>query len=168
MNNRNTCFPLPIKLCIAICTVTLSACMFGNESNTAFLSGDNDEIRTGLLTAATSIESHLAELKAAQQQRKPALLNTAKLITPEGGLGGSADIDWTGPIAPLINSIAKRTDYRMKILGSEPAIPVIVSITQKNAILADILKNAGMQGANRASIVVYPETRIIELRYQSK
>lgn len=153
--------PTVILLC-----VTLSACSYNQRrAPKSQLSNEFVNVESNLLETATSVEKSLAELAATQQSKHPPLLNTAPLVTPEGGMGGTADIDWTGPIAPLISKVSDLTRYRMKILGSEPAIPVIVSITQKGAVLADILKNAGMQAGRRASIMVYPETRVIELRY---
>jgi defect-in-organelle-trafficking protein DotD len=57
------------------------------------------------------------------------------------------------------------SDYKLKILGNAPAIPIIISISQNRAVIADILKNAGMQAGKRANIVVFPANRVIEIRY---
>jgi defect-in-organelle-trafficking protein DotD len=92
-------------------------------------------------------------------------INTAPLVAPQGGMGGSISIDWSGPIQPLLEKMAHMTQYKLKIMGNEPPIPIIVSVTAKNAVIADIIKNAGLQAGKRANIVVYPNTRIIELRY---
>lgn len=124
------------------------------------------DIGVQLVNAAKSIEKSLATLAAAQEISNMPVLNTAPLLTPEGGMGGTADIDWTGPIEPLLEKIASMTDYKLKILGSRPAIPIIVSVTQNHAIIADILKNASLQAGKRANIVVFPANKIIELRYR--
>lgn len=120
-----------------------------------------------LVSAAKSIEKSLHTLAAAQEAESPPILRTAPLVTPEGGMGNTADIDWTGPLAPLIDKIARMTDYRLKILGNEPAIPIMITITAKRAVIAEILQNACFQAGRRAHIVVYPSTRVIELRYLS-
>lgn len=120
-----------------------------------------------LVAAAKSIEKSLHTLAAAQEAESPPILRTAPLVTPEGGMGNTADIDWTGPLAPLLDKIARMTDYRVKILGNEPAIPIMVTITAKRAVIAEILQNASFQAGRRAHIVVYPSTRVIELRYLS-
>jgi len=120
-----------------------------------------------LVEAANSIERSLGTLAMLQEHKAPPLLNTEPLITPEGGMGVCADIDWTGPIEPLIRKLAELTNYRVKILGNEPAIPIVVSISQEKAIVADILKNAGLQAGKRANLLVFPANRIIEIRYEA-
>jgi hypothetical protein len=58
----------------------------------------NNLVEQELLTAARSVENSLALLARAQEEQTVPLLNTTPLVTPEGGMGGTADIDWTGPI----------------------------------------------------------------------
>lgn len=138
-----------------------------NKSPTVLEANSNKEIEMQLLSAAKSIESSLQTLAATKEASNPPILNTAPLVTAEGGMGGTLDIDWTGPIAPLLTKLAAISNYQVKILGTEPAIPIIISITQKHAIIADILKNASLQANKTASIMVFPAARVIELRYQS-
>ncbi len=125
----------------------------------------NAEVEQELIAAAKTIEASLALLASTQEENNVPLLNTVPLVTPEGGMGGTVDIDWTGPIEPLVQKLANMTDYRLKVLGNTPAIPIIISISQDKAIIADLLKNAGMQAGKRANIVVFPANRIIEIRY---
>ena len=128
---------------------------------------NNKEIEQQLIETAQSIERSLAVLAMTQESNNPPLINTAPLITPEGGMGGTADIDWTGPIEPLLHKLADMTDYNLKILGNDPAIPIIVSITQNKAVIADIVKNASLQAGKRATVMVFPANKVIELRYRS-
>lgn len=127
---------------------------------------NSQSVEHQLVNSAKSIEKSLATLAASQEMHNIPVLNTAPLITPEGGMGYTADIDWTGPIEPLLKKIAAMTNYNLKVLGSPSPIPIIVSITQNKAIIADILKNAALQAGKRANIVVFPANRIIELRYR--
>jgi len=120
-----------------------------------------------LAAAAKSIEKSLNTLASAQEAESPPILQTEHLITPEGGMGNTANIDWSGPIAPLIEQLAHMTDYRLKILGTPPAIPIIINITAKRIVIAEILQNASFQAGRRVHIVVSPGTRVIELRYLS-
>jgi len=80
-------------------------------------------------------------------------------------MGGLTTVDWSGPIEPLLQQMARAADYRVRVLGTQPAIPVLVTIYAKNAMLGDVLRDAGYQCGRRASVVVYPESRVIELRY---
>lgn len=146
----------------------LLGCSSALKTNTAANASKvpyNSLVEQELVAAAKKIETSLAVLASAQEETTVPLLNTAPLITPEGGMSGTADIDWTGPIEPFVRKLADLTDYKVKVLGTAPAIPVIISISQENAVIADILKNAGMQAGKRANIVVFPANRVIEIRY---
>lgn len=153
--------------CVSLCTY-LTGCdsaLSKNMQANAARVPINCEVERELIAAARSVESSLALLARTQEESNVPLLNTTPLVTPEGGMSGTADIDWTGPIEPLIRKLADMTDYKLKILGNAPTIPIIISISQNQAIIADILKNAGMQAGKRANIVVFPANRVIEVRY---
>jgi defect-in-organelle-trafficking protein DotD len=81
------------------------------------------------------------------------------------GMSGLTSVDWSGPVEPLVRQIAKSVNYRTRVLGRAPAIPVMVSIYDKNMMVADILRDVGYQCGRRAAVVVYPDNRVIELRY---
>lgn len=81
------------------------------------------------------------------------------------GMAGLTSVDWSGPVEPLVRQIAKVTGYRVRVLGTQPAIPVIVTVYDKNMMVADILRDVGFQCGRRAAVVVFPESRVIELRY---
>jgi defect-in-organelle-trafficking protein DotD len=123
------------------------------------------DVEYQLAKAALSVEDSLRTLAATQQIHAKNAINTDILITPQGGMGGLASIDWSGPIEPLLERIGEMTRYRVKVLGPIPHIPVIVSISARERMVADILKDAGLQTGKRANLVVYPTSRIIELRY---
>lgn len=123
------------------------------------------DVEKDLLFAATSIEKSLNTLAAAQEAVSPPIINIGPLVAPEGGMSIKVDIDWTGPIQPLIKKIAQITDYRVKVLGNEPAIPIIVTITSRDTVIAEVLQNASFQAGARAHILAFPENRVIELRY---
>jgi defect-in-organelle-trafficking protein DotD len=124
-------------------------------------------IESQLLNTAQSIEQSLSTLAAAEKAESPPILNTAPLITSEGGMGGKVDVDWTGPIGPLVVKLGTLTNYRVKFLGSEPAIPILVAINAKQTAIADVLQNASLQTGKRAHILVFPASRLIEVRYLS-
>lgn len=78
-----------------------------------------------------------------------------------------SSVDWSGPVEPLVQQIAKMSNYRLRVLGRPPAIPVLVTVYDKNMMLGDILRDVGYQAAKRATIVVFTDSRVIELRYAS-
>jgi defect-in-organelle-trafficking protein DotD len=126
---------------------------------------DTIEAERQLVAAAQSIEHSLRLLSAAEAQSPQPLMDISELVSEEAGLGVRATLDWSGPIQPLLERIAKLTDYRMRVIGHAPSIPVMVSITDEERVVAEILKDAGLQAGNKAALVVYPSTRVIELRY---
>jgi defect in organelle trafficking protein DotD len=137
------------------------------EDELAYDPASHESVEGQLLASAKSIEKSLLTLAETQEYENPPILSTGPLVTPEGGMGGTVNIDWTGPIEPLLDRIAKMADYRLKILGNEPAIPIVITITGKRSVLADVLQNASFQAAKRAHVLVFPNTRVIELRYLS-
>lgn len=118
-----------------------------------------------LQKVALSVEDSLKTLALTQLAYAKEPINTDILVTPEGGMGGATSIDWSGPIEPLLEKIASMSRYRVKVLGPIPPVPVLVTLAARDRVIADILKDAGIQAGNRANLVVYPSSRVIELRY---
>ena len=127
-------------------------------------------------TALDTTDSSLAEASYAVSRSISSLSETAQAAHPipkldpppnpaSYGMAGLTSIDWSGPVEPLVKQIARVTNYRVRVLGTQPAIPVLVTVYDKNMMVADILRDVGFQCGRRATVVVYPESRVIELRY---
>lgn len=118
-----------------------------------------------LADAADSISQSLRQLAEIERATNP----PARLASPADpkmiGMAQLVSIEWTGPVGPLVEKIAKVSHYRLRKLGTPPAIPVLVSISAKDTPLADILRDANFQCGSKANIVIYPASRTIELRY---
>lgn len=136
-----------------------------SKQSTKQRSRQSANVESQLLATAQSIEESLNTLAAAEKAENMPILNTEALVTTEGGMGGTADVDWTGPLVPLVEKIAAMTDYRVKVMGNDPGIPVLVSVSAKRAVIADILQNASLQAGKKAQILVFPSSRLIEVRY---
>ena len=119
-----------------------------------------------LAEAADSVSQSLRQLAEVERASHP----QAKLPSPPDaeaiGMNQLASIEWTGPVGPLVDKIALATHYKVRALGRMPAIPILVSISAKDTQLADILRDASFQCGEKASIVVYPASKVIELRYK--
>lgn len=149
--------------------VTLSACTPmkikprpTNGQETVSTSVDVDQ---QLTSVAYSVQDSLRTLAASKEPLEINAINTDPLVTPEGGMGNRVTLDWSGPIEPLLYELASMSRYDVKVLGPTPGIPVVVTVMGENRCIADLLKDAGFQAARKANIVVYPASRIIELRY---
>lgn len=124
--------------------------------------------QSDLAQSASSVSNSLQELSAIQKATNPGV-KIAPPVNPKViGMDQPSSIDWTGPVEPLLQQIAKAAHYKVQVLGAEPAVPVIVSINMHNKPLASILRNATFQAATQADINVYPSKKIIELHYYSQ
>ena len=144
-------------------TAGLTAC--ASTVNRPMAVAPSDKAAIQLAEAATSVSHSLDELARIQAVATPPAKG-ASLPSPESyGLQQRVSIDWAGPITPVLDNIAKAGHYKLRILGSEPATAIIVSIVAKNAPLGDILRDVAFQALNKATVKVYPKSKVIELRY---
>jgi defect in organelle trafficking protein DotD len=121
---------------------------------------------TSLAEASYAVSRSISDLAETAEAAHPAQRNLAPPPSPASyGMGGVTSVDWSGPIEPLVRQLGAATNYRVHVLGTPPAIPVIVSINAKNMMAGDILRDVGYQGGERAAVLVFPEARVIELRY---
>lgn len=121
--------------------------------------------QASLAEASFAVSRSMVDLAETAQAAHP-LPNLAPAPSPiTYGMAGLTTIDWSGPIEPLVRQVAHAANYRVRVLGTSPAIPVIVTVYQKNVMLGDVLRDIGYQGGRRAAVVVYPDSRVIELRY---
>ncbi|HEX4045407.1 MAG TPA: type IVB secretion system lipoprotein DotD [Gammaproteobacteria bacterium] len=118
-----------------------------------------------LAEASYSVSRSLVELSEVAQASHPQPDLAPPPSPASYGMGGLTSIDWSGPVEPLVRQMAKAANYRVRVLGTQPAIPVLVTVYTKNAMLGDILRDVGYQTGRRASVVIFPESRVIELRY---
>jgi len=119
-----------------------------------------------LADAATSVSDSLRQLAEIEQATHPQARLPKPPVPESIGMAQITSIEWSGPVEPLIKKIAEISHYKVRILGTAPAIPVLVSISAKDTPLADILRDAGFQCGDKANVVVYPDKKTIELRYK--
>ena len=74
-------------------------------------------------------------------------------------------MEWEAPIEELPARVTKAAHYRIRVLGKEPAVPVLISLNIQDESLAEILRNIDYQAGVRADIHVYPNSQVVELRY---
>ncbi len=124
-----------------------------------------DPSAASLAEASYSVSRSIVSLSETAQAAHPLPALDPPPNPQSYGMSGLTSIDWSGPVAPLVQQLAKATNYQVRTLGVEPAIPVLVTLYDKNRMAADVLRDIGYQCGRRATIVVYPDTRVIELRY---
>jgi defect-in-organelle-trafficking protein DotD len=126
------------------------------------------DAQSQLSQAAGSVAQSLQELSAIQHATHPQAQLAPPIDPAKIGMAQQASLDWTGPIEPLMQKIAKASGYKLSIIGQQPSIPIVVSISIHNEPLATILRDAIYQAESQATVSVYPRNKIIELRYISK
>lgn len=124
-----------------------------------------DPAAAQLAEAATSVSQSLNELAAIQQAATPPLAFNAVPDPASYHIPGSASMDWAGPVEPLLQRITRISGFHLRVLGVRPPIPVVVSISAKDMPIGDIVRNIAYQVTKAATIWVYPENKVIELRY---
>lgn len=118
-----------------------------------------------LAEASYSVSRSIVDLAETEQASKPNTCIEPPPSPASYGMAGTTTVDWSGPIEPLLKQIANASNYRLRVLGTRPAIPVLVTINARDVMLGDILRDAGYQCGNRAKVLVFPGSRTIELRY---
>lgn len=153
MKNKLAVVTLSLPLILGACTSTPPA------------APEHDGTDASLSEASYYVSRSISSLSETAQAARPLPPLDPPPNPASYGMGGLTSVDWSGPVEPLIRQIAKVTNYRVRVLGRPPAIPVLVSVYDKNMMVADILRDVGFQCGRRATVVVYPESRVIELRY---
>jgi defect in organelle trafficking protein DotD len=123
-----------------------------------------DPVSQSLLAAAERTSEALDRLSLVEQTRTP-VPDPGRINQAPPGLDKLANIDWNGPLAPLVARIAAEGGYEFKAVGDEPAVPIVVDITRDNETLVEILRNVGYQATGRALVSVDVAQRRIEVRY---
>jgi defect in organelle trafficking protein DotD len=160
-SGKNTLF-MNIKLfsSLILLAMGLTACAPPQPPQTRL-----DAASASLSEASYSVSRSIVNLSEVAQASHP-MPDLGPAPNPMSyGMAGLTSVDWSGPVEPLVKQLAKAANYRVRVLGRAPAIPVLVTIYDKNRMLADIFRDVGYQAGRRASVVIYPEERVVELRY---
>ncbi len=125
----------------------------------------SDDATIKLAEAATSVSGSMLEMARVEKVVIPPSADNLQTIPTSKNLLTHASVDWAGPIGDLTERIAKAADYKLRVLGHPPPIPVLISLNAKDRSLAEILRDIDYQAGQKASIHVYPKNQVVELRY---
>ncbi|PJD95098.1 MAG: hypothetical protein CK426_07255 [Legionella sp.] len=129
------------------------------------MNNPSDDASIKLAEAAVSVSDSMLEMAKIEKVITPPGKDNTLTIPNAYNLQVRASVDWSGPIEELTERIAKAAHYKMRVLGTQPAIPVLISLSIKDDSLAEILRNIDYQAGKKADIHVYPNSQIVELRY---
>ena len=134
-------------------------------ADSAPIEASDTNAQNQLAESAASVGSSLQELSAIQMTTNPQAKMPDPINAKQVGMAQQVSIDWNGPVEPILKQIADDSHYTLRVIGDQPAIPVLVSITAKQQVLADVFRNLQLQVSNYAKIQLYPDSKTIELRY---
>lgn len=125
----------------------------------------NDTSRDAVIAAAESVNSSITELEKIERYRQPRIVSLNDENMSRYNLGQRVAVDWAGPIEPFLQEVAAVAGYKFKVVGLNPAIPVLIDIAHQNVELGDIIREANFQSKERVNLVVFPQSKTLELRY---
>jgi defect in organelle trafficking protein DotD len=157
---------LAYSVCVVVCCLLLASCTFHPNPP----SPPPPELTTHaqIVQAADKVDRTLNSLNEVERSKRPENLFVKADPSPEPihpSLSRVLDIEWSGPVQPLLQDIAMLTDYRLKVIGNPPAIPVLVNLAESDITAHGAIRHARAQVYLRADILVFPDSGIIELHY---
>ncbi|KGP62788.1 lipoprotein [Legionella norrlandica] len=129
------------------------------------INNPSDDATIKLAEAAVSVSDSMLEMAKVEKVIIPPTKDNTLTIPNAYNLQARASVDWSGPIEELTARIAKAAHFRFRVLGKSPSIPILISISTKDKSLAEILRDIDYQAGVKASIHVYPNSQVVELRY---
>lgn len=125
----------------------------------------SDDASIKLAEAANSVSDSMLEMARIEKVITPPSKDNTLTIPNAYNLQARASVDWSGPITELTERIARAANFRLRVLGQEPPVPVLISLNLKDQSLAEILRDIDYQAGKKADIHVYPNSQVVELRY---
>lgn len=149
---------------LLVLTFLLAGCA-GKTFKKPPINDPSDDATIKLAEAASSVSDSMLEIARIEKAITPHVKENLLAVPNAYNLQARASIDWSGPIEELTQRIANAAHFRFRVLGREPAVPVLISVSVKDQSLAVILRDIDYQAGIRAFIHVYPDSQVVELRY---
>ncbi len=120
---------------------------------------------SAMLAESADRASHALEALAAVERARTPAVNMSPISDVPQELRRTITVNWVGPIEPIAKTLADRAGYGFLVLGSEPSIPVVVSIDAENTRVVDVLRDVGLQLGMRGDVKVDAKARMVEIYY---
>ncbi len=160
---RNLLF-LPLLCTLSLATGCSSNAQKSFSVGSPQIVASPDSVSMMLAESADRASAALQTLAAVEQARTPATQMSPISDVPQE-LRRTITVNWVGPIEPIVKTLADRAGYGFLVLGSEPSIPVVVSIDAENSRVVDLLRDAGLQLGKRGDVKVDAKSRMVEIYY---
>ncbi|MDE0051769.1 MAG: DotD/TraH family lipoprotein [Rhodospirillales bacterium] len=77
-------------------------------------------------------------------------------------------LDWIGPVETLAETLARQAGYRFAMAGAPPVRPTMVVLREERTPLIEVLRDAGLQAGNAATLVVDAGRRTVRLDWSEE
>ncbi len=146
--------------------LALSACTYMPKQRQTQLVAEPNSVDLMLADAADRATRALETLAAMEQTKMP-IKPIASVPNAPQELQRAVTFDWTGPVEPLVQELARKAGYSYGVVGAKPATPITVTMNVMNKPLINVLRDLGMQMGARGDLNVNAQARAIEVQYAS-
>lgn len=162
---------LKTVLTVLLCGIIFSGCTANPESKFSDgapqLVATPDAVSAMLAEAADRASVALETLAAVEYSRTPTP-EIAPIHNAPTELRRAITVNWVGPIEPIARTLAERAGYNFAIMGTNPPVPIVVSIDAENRPVIDILRDIGLQLGLRGDVKVDSRQRVVEIHYSPR
>ena len=119
-----------------------------------------------LTEAALAAEAALATLAQMRSAENPSQAQPPPRLVP-GALRAEVTLDWIGPLDALTERLAGAAGWDYIEAGSPPPIPLIVEVHAAEMPIILVLRDAGIQAAEAATLTVDAPARQVRLDWSN-
>lgn len=147
-------------------TLLLSSCAYMPQKRQVQLVAEPNSVDLMLSDAATRATRALETLAAMEQTQMP-IKPIASVPQAPQELQRAVTFNWTGPVEPLVQELARKAGYSYGVIGAQPPLPITINLRATNKPLINVLRDIGMQMGARGDLNVNAQSRMFELQYAS-
>ncbi len=118
-----------------------------------------------MLADAADRSSRALETLSAMERTQIPTDTTAIVPDAPAELQRAVTFNWTGPVEPLVEELARKSGYTYGTIGSEPNTPILMTMSATNEPLINVFRNIGVQMGARGDLKVDAAARMIEIEY---
>lgn len=155
------------------CVMSLTACEerpLGPDMQGAYYDPAlKQNVDSQLTAAAQEAVAGIRTLDLVERAKGPAPApEIQESAVPPALLAEMTEINWSGPVEPLLSDLAHRAGYAWVPPLHTPVTPAMVSLSSNKTTVAKALEDVGLQIDKFATIVVDPNKQSITLRYDDQ
>lgn len=150
-----------LALLLAILGLLLGGCGTSGRASPASAPGRDAALTAALIASAERATAALEQLAAAEAARASATPDRTSEVVP-AELLRPVTLHWLGPLEAAAALLAQEAGYKFATLGRADQ-PVLVELQADAVPLIDVLRAAGLQAGDKATLRVTPSARRIEV-----